>query len=86
MHSEELAEQGAGPSNAETTKDVPVTEVDAGVVVEVVRFQRKTDDITKVRRFVSSKDNGKLLPCCNVRSIKMVAGKEHKAQDGHRNT
>ena len=78
-----MAEQGAGPSNtcAEPTKDVPVIEVDAGVVVEVVRFQRKIDDITKVRRFAISKDNGKLFAFCNVRSIKMVAGKKHKSQD-----
>lgn len=80
-HGEELAEQGAGPSNAEPTKEVSVIEVDAGVDAEVVRFQRKIDTITKVGRFVISKDNGKLFAFCNVCSIKMVAGKEHKGQD-----
>ena len=80
-HGEELAEQGAGPSNAEPTKEVSVIEVDAGVDVEVVRFQRRIDSITKVGRFVISKDNGKLFAFCNVCNIKMVAGKEHKGQD-----
>ena len=79
-HGEELAEQGAGPSNAEPTEEVSVIEVDAGVDVEVLRFQRKIDS-TKVGRFVISKDNGKLFAFRNVCNIKMVAGKEHKGQD-----
>ena len=62
-------------------KEVSVIGVDTSVDDEVVRFQRKIDAVTKIRRFVISKNDGKLFAFCNVCSIKMVAGKEHKGQD-----
>ena len=68
-------------SGAEPTKEASIIEVDTSVDDEVVRFQRKINAITKTRRFVISKNNGKLFAFCNVCSVKMVAGKEHKGQD-----
>ena len=80
-HGEEFAEKGADASGAEPTKEASVIEVDTSVDDEVVRFQRKINAVRKTRRFVISKNNGKLFAFCNVCSVKMVAGKEHKGQD-----
>ena len=76
-HGKAFAEKGAEASGADPTKEASVIEVDE----VVVHFQRKIDVITKARRFVISKTNGKLFACCNVCSVKMVPGKEHKGQN-----
>lgn len=75
-HGKEFAEKEAEASSVQPTK-ASVIEVDD----EVARFQRKIDAVTKTRRFVISKTNGKLFAFCNVCSVKMVARKEHKGQD-----
>ena len=79
-HDVGLTEEGAGANRAEPTNEASVTELDVDEV-DVDRFQRQVDDITKVRRFVISKENGKLFAFCNACAVKMVAGKEHKGHD-----
>lgn len=76
-HGKEFAEKEAEASGVQPTKEASVIEVDD----EVARFQRKIDAVTKTRRFVISKTNGKLFAFCSVCSVKMVARKEHKGQD-----
>ena len=80
-HSKGFAEKGADASGAEPTKEASVIEVDTSVDDEVGPFQRKIDAVTKTRRFVISKNSVNLCAFCNVCSVKMVAGKEHKGQD-----
>lgn len=80
-HSKGFAEKGADASGAEPTKEASVIEVDTSVDDEVGPFQRKIDADTKTRRFVISKNSVNLCAFCNVCSVKMVAGKEHKGQD-----
>ena len=66
---------------AQSPQKKPVIEVDTSVDDEVGPFQRKIDAVTKTRRFVISKNSVNLCAFCNVCSVKMVAGKEHKGQD-----
>ena len=80
-HGEGFAKKGADASGAGPTKGASVIEVDTSVDDEVGHFQRKIDAVTKTRRFVISKNSVNLFAFCNVCSVKMVAGKEHKGQN-----
>jgi len=71
----------AVPPNGASVLEVDVDVARKDVDDEVGRFQSQVDDITKVRRFVISKDDGKLFAFCNACAVKIVAGKEHKGHD-----
>ena len=69
------------PPNGASVSGVDVDVARKDVDDEVGRFQRQLDDITKIRRFVISKNDGKLFAFCNACTVKIVAGKEHKGHD-----